>query len=110
MTENEVLIEETVAKEMTLAAEKEERDRKWMKENVYSKFPKDFSFAKEFEKHKLREELASIRKWLFDNDWKCNKIVIGEWQETDERWQTYLAERTEKRARQDEILALLGGA
>ena len=55
----------------------------------------------------LRKELREIQKWLADNDWKVNKIVIGEWTTDDERWLTYLAERTTKRARQDELLELL---
>lgn len=55
----------------------------------------------------LRKELNSIQVWLKDNDWKVNKIVIGEWETSDERWQNYLSERAIKRARQDEINAEL---
>ena len=55
----------------------------------------------------LRKELKEIQKWLADNDWKVNKIVTGEWTTYDERWTSYLIERTEKRNRQDEINELL---
>lgn len=50
-----------------------------------------------------RQELQKIQKWFVDNDWKVNKIVIGEWATTDERWLGYLKERAIKRARQDEL-------
>ena len=55
----------------------------------------------------LRKELQAIKKWFIDNDWKVNKIVIGEWSTDDVRWQSYISERTIKRARQDEINELL---
>jgi len=55
-----------------------------------------------------RQELVSIQKWFHDNDWKINKIVIGEWTTEDARWITYLEERAIKRARQDELFVLLG--
>lgn len=61
---------------------------------------------KEFKK-KAERELREIQNWLNDNDWKINKIVIGEWETTDERWLKYLEERTQKRARRDEILSQL---
>lgn len=48
-------------------------------------------------------ELAEIQQWLCDNDWKVNKIVIGEWEATDARWVAYLEERAIKRARHDEL-------
>lgn len=54
-----------------------------------------------------RRELDDIGFWFDDNDWKVNKVVIGEWAETDERWTSYIAERGVKRARQDTLLALL---
>lgn len=54
-----------------------------------------------------RKELQTIQKWFIDNDWKVNKIVIGEWKTTDSRWLDYLTERTIKRARQDELNKLL---
>lgn len=60
-------------------------------------------------KFKCNQELEAIQKWLNENDWKVNKIVIGEWATTDDRWQEYLKERAEKRARRDEIILQLGG-
>ena len=55
----------------------------------------------------IKKELAEIQKWFFDNDWKINKIVIGEWTKDDERWTTYLEERQIKRNRQDELNQIL---
>lgn len=54
-----------------------------------------------------RKEIASIFSWLKANDWKPNKIITGEWKETDERWTSYLADRLVKRARLDELKAFL---
>lgn len=56
---------------------------------------------------KLRKELKEIKQWFIDNDWKVNKAFIGEWTTKDDRWISYLEERTLKRARQDEINAIL---
>ena len=56
-----------------------------------------------------KEELMQIKSWLSNNDWKINKIVIGEWETTDERWTSYLEERAVKRARQDELNKILNG-
>ena len=64
--------------------------------NNYPTFSKD--------KINYRKELNSILKWFADNDWKINKIVIGEWQQNDQRWQEYLTERAIKRARYDELI------
>lgn len=55
----------------------------------------------------LRSELEEINIWLQENDWKVNKIVIGEWEVTDPRWIDYLSERANKRERQDELNFLL---
>ena len=33
---------------------------------------------------------AKALKWLADNDWKVNKVFIGEWTYTDPRWLEYL--------------------
>ena len=64
-------------------------------------------YAKAKERYALEQELKYIQQWLFDNDWKVNKIVIGEWSTTDSRWIAYLTERDNKRRRQDEINAIL---
>lgn len=52
-------------------------------------------------------ELRQIDDWFKENDWRVNKIVIGEWTTDDERWTTYLTARANKRARQDVLNALL---
>jgi hypothetical protein len=56
----------------------------------------------------LQSELFDIQQWLTQNDWVPNKIVTGEWENTDARWLAYLEQRQLKRTRQDEILELLG--
>jgi hypothetical protein len=56
----------------------------------------------------LQLELEQIQIWLKQNDWKPNKITTGEWTTDDPRWIQYLSEREVKRARQDEINALMG--
>lgn len=55
----------------------------------------------------LINEKKEILKWLADNDWKINKVVLGEWTENDVRWSDYLNRRAEKRQRLDEIDALI---
>ena len=56
----------------------------------------------------LSEEYYEITSWLKENDWKFNKVFIGEWEDTDPRWVEYKEQRAAKRARLDEIKALLG--
>lgn len=58
-------------------------------------------------KNNYKKELQEIKAWFNSNDWKVNKIVIGEWETTDQRWLDYLSERAIKRARQDELIDLL---
>ena len=53
------------------------------------------------------QEKAEILKWLADNDWKVNKIVLGEWEENDTRVIEYKRERKEKRERLDYLEILL---
>ena len=48
-----------------------------------------------------KQEIIEIHKWLSDNDWKFNKVFLGEWAEDDTRWLEYLEERRIKRARLD---------
>ena len=61
----------------------------------------------EFELFCAEDELLQIQSWFKKNDWKVNKIVIGEWSQDDPRWQEYLKERAIKRARQDELLLMI---
>ena len=58
----------------------------------------------------LGVELGEIQKWFTATDYSPNKVVVGEWPETDERWIAYKEERARKRARQDEILKEMGAA
>ena len=51
----------------------------------------------------LKKEKSLILKWLSDNDWKVNKIFLGEWDENDSRSFEYLNERQQMRNRFDEI-------
>lgn len=58
-------------------------------------------------KKEAREKKATALKWLADNDWIVNKRVLGEWEETDERWLAYLTGREKARADIDEAEAIL---
>jgi hypothetical protein len=59
-------------------------------------------------KANLSEEYFEIRQWLTQNDWKVNKVFLGEWAETDPRWVEYKEQRVIKRARLDAIKQALG--
>jgi hypothetical protein len=59
------------------------------------------------QKQALEKEQADILQWLADNDWKVNKVVVGEWDKEDPRWIEYLNKRKVKRNRLDEINNLL---
>jgi hypothetical protein len=69
---------------------------------VYNKTQKEFDNEKHI--NDLRYEALDIQQWLTENDWKVNKVFLGEWEETDERWLEYLKERELKRTRLDEIM------
>lgn len=53
-------------------------------------------------------ELKEIRDWFTSTDYIPNKVIVGEWERTDERFVKYCEDRAAKRARQDELNALLG--
>ena len=55
------------------------------------------------QKQANEKEQADILQWLADNDWKVNKVVVGEWEKEDPRWIEYISERQAKRKRLDEI-------
>lgn len=61
-----------------------------------------------FTRRTLIHELKEIQEWFLSTDYIPNKVVVGEWEVTDERFVNYRAERQAKRARQDEINSLLG--
>ena len=54
-----------------------------------------------------RAKKAKALKWLADNDWKCNKIIRGEWTTDDPRWIEYLEGAIKARQEQDEADAIL---
>lgn len=60
------------------------------------------------DRKKIADEYNSIHMWLEENDWKVNKIALGEWETTDQRSVDYLKERKAKRLRLDEIRKSLG--
>lgn len=59
------------------------------------------------ELQKARQKRDAATRWLTDNDWKVNKRMLGEWEETDERWLAYLEGRKKARAQYDEADAIL---
>lgn len=86
-----------------------ERDQCWtteITENEYIEARKSNQIENKG-KQSIYIELSQIKKWFVETDYYINKIVTGEWTTDDSRWQNYLAERTIKRARQDELNALL---
>lgn len=54
------------------------------------------------------QEFQEIQEWFTTTDYIPNKIITGEWEQTDPRWINYKLERITKRARQDELKSLLG--
>lgn len=52
---------------------------------------------------KINNRLAQIKNWFVENDWKVNKIVIGEWKTDDTRWARYLSVRESVRKEQDSL-------
>ena len=105
--ECEVPIYEEVENEETHELEKVEIGKKTITKTRPILVPYDNSHNLAIQNAK--DELKEIHKWLCDNDWKVNKIVIGEWQQDDERWLEYLQERQVKRARQDELNNIIKG-
>ncbi len=49
----------------------------------------------------------TVLQWFLENDWKVNKLVLGEWSKEDPRWLAYLSERKTKRAEYDAASAVL---
>jgi hypothetical protein len=54
-----------------------------------------------------RRELKDIQRWLNANDYKVNKHLLGEYQDNDERWTSYLQARQDKLARYNELEAII---
>lgn len=51
----------------------------------------------------IQKELAEIKRWFSNNDYKVIKLFLGEWKKTDMEWIEYLTERTRKRERLNEL-------
>ena len=49
------------------------------------------------------KRLKEIDAWLKANDWKLNKVYLGEWETTDPRWTEYLETRAALRAEHEEL-------
>lgn len=52
---------------------------------------------------RLLDEKIAILRWFKEHDYYINKVVLGEWLATDERYIAYISERAVKRARLDAI-------
>lgn len=55
--------------------------------------------------YNINNRLLEIQKWFVENDWKVNKIVVGEWETDDIRWIDYLNNRKLIREEQDSLNA-----
>lgn len=51
--------------------------------------------------------IKEIEKWFSDNDWRINKVFLGEWETTDPRWTDYLTQRSALRKEHDELTKIL---
>lgn len=69
---------------------------------IITREPTDEEAAKDKAAAKAKR-LIEIDKWLCDNDWKVNKVYLGEWENTDPRWLEYLETRAALRAEHDEL-------
>lgn len=49
------------------------------------------------------KRLAEIDRWFKANDWKVNKVFLGEWEPTDLRWAEYLETRAALRAEHEKL-------
>lgn len=49
------------------------------------------------------KRLREIDRWLTANDWKINKVFLGEWAEDDPRWTEYLETRAALRAEHEKL-------
>lgn len=50
-----------------------------------------------------QKRLQEIDAWFKENDWKVNKLFLGEWKVTDGRWVEYLAKRAAMRKEHEEL-------
>jgi hypothetical protein len=66
--------------------------------------PTEAEVASDLKAVKLKR-LAEINAWLKANDWKVNKVFLGEWEITDPRWVEYLNKRAAMRKEYDELIS-----
>lgn len=52
-----------------------------------------------------QKRLKEIDDWFKENDWKVNKLFLGEWKVTDGRWVEYLSKRAAMRKEHDELIS-----
>lgn len=52
-----------------------------------------------------QKRLKEIDDWFKENDWKVNKLFLGEWKVSDERWVEYLSKRAAMRKEHDELIS-----
>ena len=50
-----------------------------------------------------QKRLKEIDAWLKANDWKVNKVYLGEWTPDDPRWTEYLETRAAVRAEHEQL-------
>ena len=75
----------------------------------YNAYLKEVKAKEEQEEviNSYKQEMASIKKWLNDNDYIINKHTLGEYTDDDYRWLNYLAERKVKLQRYNELEVIL---
>lgn len=66
--------------------------------------PTEAELVRDAQEAKVKR-LAEIDKWFKDNDWKFNKVYLGEWETTDPRWIEYLNKRAAMRKEYDELIS-----
>ena len=49
------------------------------------------------------KRLTEIATWFKANDWKFNKVYLGEWSTEDPRWKEYLETRAALRAEHEKL-------
>ena len=57
-----------------------------------------------------QDERNAALKWFAEHDWMVNKRALGEWEEDDARWLSYLQERRIHREAYDRAVLALSQA
>ena len=75
----------------------------------YNAYLKEIKAKEEQEEviNSYKQEMASIRSWLNDNDYIINKHTLGEYTDNDTKWLNYLKERKVKLQRYNELELLV---